>query len=200
MTSHANEWDNRYSTTDYIYGIEPNEFLQQQLMLLSVGKLLLPGEGEGRNALWAAKNGWQVTAVDLSQVAQEKAMKLFSRNNVKVTYHIGNIMNLPLEGQFNAIGLSYLHLPKELKRPFAQKMIELLAPKGAVILEMFHPNQIGNTSGGPKNPNLFVTPDELREYFRPLQIKSIETTELHLNEGTHHKGKAIAIRMVATKV
>ncbi|MDD4385626.1 MAG: class I SAM-dependent methyltransferase [Bacteroidales bacterium] len=197
--SNSTEWDKRYANPNYVYGTEPNNFLKQELSKLSAGKLLLPGEGEGRNALWAAKNNWEVTAADFSQMAKEKAMKLFAVNQVVVDYKVGDILNLNFNKQFDAIGLIFLHLPKDLKQLFANKMAQLLTPKGTLIMETFHPEQISRSSGGPKKLDLFVTPEELRVYYSMLNIVSIETQEVCLNEGTHHQGKAIVIRMVATK-
>lgn len=197
--SKSTEWDKRYSSPDYVYGTEPNEFLKQELSKLATGRLLLPGEGEGRNALWAALNEWKVTAVDISQMGKEKAMKLFATHDVNVNYRVGNILNITFDEQFDAIGLIFLHLPKELKQVFANKMAQLLMPKGTLIMETFHPEQILRSSGGPKNPDFFVTPSELRTFFSVLNIISIETQEVYLKEGTHHQGKAIVIRMVATK-
>ncbi len=199
MMSNSTEWDKRYANPNYVYGTEPNNFLKQELSKLSAGKLLLPGEGEGRNALWAAKNNWEVTAADFSQMAKEKAMKLFAVNQVVVDYKVGDILNLNFNKQFDAIGLIFLHLPKDLKQLFANKMAQLLTPKGTLIMETFHPEQISRSSGGPKKLDLFVTPEELRVYYSMLNIVSIETQEVCLNEGTHHQGKAIVIRMVATK-
>lgn len=197
--SKSREWDKRYSSPDYIYGTEPNKFLKQELSKLATGRLLLPGEGEGRNALWATINNWKVTAADISQMGREKAMKLFAAHDVSVNYRVGDILNLTFDRQFDAIGLIFLHLPKEIKQIFANKMAQLLVPKGTLIMETFHPEQISRNSGGPKNPDFFVTPSELKTHFSMLNIVSIETQEVYLNEGTHHKGKAIVIRMVATK-
>lgn len=199
MMSNSTEWDKRYASPNYVYGTEPNNFLKQELSKLTAGKLLLPGEGEGRNALWAAKNSWEVTAADFSQMAKEKAMKLFAVNQVVVDYKVGDILNLNFNKQFDAIGLIFLHLPKDLKQLFANKMAQLLTPKGTLIMETFHPEQISRSSGGPKKLDLFVTPEELRVYYSMLNIVSIKTQEVCLNEGTHHQGKAIVIRMVATK-
>lgn len=197
--SKSTEWNKRYSSPEYVYGTEPNKFLKQELSKLATGRLLLPGEGEGRNAVWAAINKWEVTAVDISQMGKEKAMKLFAAHDVNINYRVGNILDLNFDKQFDAIGLIYLHLPKELKQTFAIKIAQLLAPKGTLIMETFHPEQILRNSGGPKNPDYFVTPNELKTYFSMLNIVSIETQEVYLNEGAHHKGKAMVIRMVATK-
>jgi 2-polyprenyl-3-methyl-5-hydroxy-6-metoxy-1,4-benzoquinol methylase len=197
--SKSAEWDNRYSSSQYIYGTEPNQFLKQELSTLALGKLLLPGEGEGRNALWAAKNGWEVTAIDFSQMAKQKAENLFANNGLTVTYLVNDIFTIEINDEFDAIALAFLHIPKEKKQQLANKMVKWLKPGGTLIMETFHPEQIKRNSGGPKNPDFFVSPNEIENYYKALNIQHIETKEICLNEGSHHKGNAIAIRMVAVK-
>ncbi len=83
-------WDNRYSTEDYAYGIAPNVFFKEVIAKYKLkGKMLLPAEGEGRNAVYAAKNGLEVTAFDISLEGKNKAIKLAERENVKIKYEIG---------------------------------------------------------------------------------------------------------------
>ena len=115
------EWDNRFSSSQYIYGTEPNQFLKQELSTLAPGKLLLPGEGEGRNALWAAKNGWEVTAIDFSQMAIQKAENLFAENSLAVTYFVDDIFTIDINDEFDAIALAFLHIPKGKKVAICQQ-------------------------------------------------------------------------------
>ena len=85
----SNFWDERYSSEEYVYGVEPNQFFKQVLDKIPVpGKLLLPGEGEGRNAVYAAKCGWLVDAYDQSINAQKKALKLAEINDVIINYSV----------------------------------------------------------------------------------------------------------------
>ncbi|MCU0373551.1 MAG: SAM-dependent methyltransferase, partial [Ignavibacteria bacterium] len=81
-----NFWNERYASPDFAYGTEPNDFFKREISKLVPGKLLLPGEGEGRNAVFAAIKGWDVTAVDFSEQAKIKALKLADENNVKINY------------------------------------------------------------------------------------------------------------------
>ncbi|MDY0253184.1 MAG: methyltransferase domain-containing protein [Tenuifilaceae bacterium] len=198
MSDH-NDWNKRYADAHYVYGLDPNEYLKQELAKLTPGKLLLPGEGEGRNALWAAKQGWDVTALDASETAQAKANKLFAENNVRVQYHVSDILHFASNHQFDAIGLVYVHLHKDIQQQVADKLTSILKPKGVLILEMFHPEQIPLTSGGPKNPEMFAELGELENQYKHLCIEELRKDEVVLNEGLLHKGKAIVIRMRATK-
>jgi 2-polyprenyl-3-methyl-5-hydroxy-6-metoxy-1,4-benzoquinol methylase len=193
------EWNRRYSNSELIYGPNPNEFLKQQLSKLTPGTLLLPGEGEGRNALWAAQNGWEVTAFDYSETAKEKASEIFTRYNVSPNYFVSDAQNFHINKKFDAIALIYMHLPKDIQSQFFKKLVDLLNPLGYLIIEIFHPDQISRASGGPKNPALFLTQDELTEHFKSLSINYLEKEEIDLNEGPLHQGKALVIRLIAQK-
>lgn len=197
--SNSSEWDKRYSNSEFIYGTNPNNYLCTKLKPLSPGTLLLPGEGEGRNALWAAKNGWDVTAFDTSQVAQQKAVALFNQFGVNVSYLIADIENLTIEKQFSAIGMVFVHLERSIFAQAAQKLEGLLKPNGSLIIEMFNQSQIPLSSGGPKNPNFFVTEQELKSMFKNLTIIDLKSEEVYLDEGPLHRGKAMVIRMHAVK-
>lgn len=197
--SGQNEWNERYAGKHLVYGYQPNEYLKQELAKLEPGALLLPGEGEGRNALWAAKQGWEVTAFDASDVAQAKASKLFAENGVRVQYHVTDILHFASNHQFDAIGLVYVHLQKDIQQQVANKLTSMLKPKGILILEMFHPEQIPLTSGGPKNPAMFAAISELKDQYKYLTIEELRKEEVELNEGLLHRGKAIVIRMRAVK-
>ena len=197
--SNPSEWDKRYSNPEYIYGTRPNKYLCSQLKGLNPGSLLLPGEGEGRNALWAAKQGWNVTAFDTSSVAQQKAISLFKNHNVNVSYHVAHFENFDIAKQFNAIGMVFVHLERSTFAQAAKKIVDLLKPNGHLIIEMFDQSQLHLTSGGPKNPNYFVSPQELKNMFNSLTIKELKSEEIFLNEGSLHKGTARVIRMHAVK-
>ena len=81
-------WDERYSSNDFVYGTKPNTFFKDELDKLKTGNILLLGEGEGRNAIYAAVKGWNVDAVDFSIIAKEKALKLAEENSVSINYEI----------------------------------------------------------------------------------------------------------------
>ncbi len=197
--TNSSEWNKRYASPEYVYGYEPNGYLKEELAKLKPGKLLLPGEGEGRNALWAAKQGWDVTAIDASEVAQQKAQKLFAQNDVSVQYVVSDILHYNSDQQFDAVGMVYVHLPKEIQQQIATKLISLLKPNGVIIAELFHPEQIALSSGGPKNPNLFASINEIKNQFKELEFITLQKQDIELNEGTHHNGRAKVIRMCAVK-
>ncbi|MCF8243465.1 MAG: class I SAM-dependent methyltransferase [Melioribacteraceae bacterium] len=110
------KWDERYGNSEYIYGVEPNNFLSKELAKLKPGKILMPGEGEGRNAVYAAKNGWEVDAFDYSEKAKEKAEKLASENSVKINYRVADITELSLPfSTYDAAAIIFMHLDEKLR-------------------------------------------------------------------------------------
>jgi SAM-dependent methyltransferase len=194
------DWNQRYSTLESAYGFRPNKFLKEQLSLLKPSSILLPGEGEGRNALWAAKQGWDVSAFDYSEVAHNKALNLFRENGVIVNYTVCDALDYHYKIGFDVVALIFVHLPGDIRPIFYQKIISAIKPKGKLIIECFHPEQILRSSGGPKNPELLPSMDELKKAFDSLQFRLLQKVEVELSEGSLHQGKAIVIRLIAEKV
>lgn len=194
-------WNDRFASDEYIYGEQPNVFFAEILSRLKPGKLLLPGEGEGRNAVWAARHGWDVTAIDYSEAGREKALKLASRYKVNLSdYIIANLEDYKPEAEsFDAVALVYIHLPPALRTKAHQTFVQALKPGGIIIIEAFHPNQLQYDSGGPKNVDMLYTKDMLRADFETLQINQLEYCTEVLNEGPYHQGQAALVRMVAQK-
>ena len=192
-------WNNRYGASEYAYGVEPNVFFQHQLDTLNPGTLLLPAEGEGRNAVYAASRGWKVTCFDQSEMGRKKALQLAAEKGVEIDYRIASIDDFDTNERFDAIGLVYVHLPSPLRSSFHNYMVELLNPDGRIILEAFSKEQLGRTSGGPQDLQLLYSIDELEDDFNELEDLSIEELEVDLMEGPFHEGKAMVLRLIANK-
>jgi ubiquinone/menaquinone biosynthesis C-methylase UbiE len=193
-------WNERYSLGEYVYGTEPNVFFSEEISKIKPGKLLLPCEGEGRNAVFAASHGWDVTAFDQSEVAKEKCLKLAGTLAPQIKYSILNAESLPYQNQsFDCIALIYSHFPASSRKQIHQQLIKMLKPNGRIFLEAYQPKQLGLASGGPKEPNMLYTIKNLKDDFSELKIVSMNYETIQLNEGPFHKGKAEVIRMVADK-
>ncbi|MEZ0130354.1 class I SAM-dependent methyltransferase, partial [Flavobacterium sp. LBUM151] len=109
-------WNDRYSNEEFAYGEEPNNYFKEQIEKLKPGTILFPAEGEGRNAVYAAKLGWTVSAFDISEEGKNKALKLAETNNVSIDYKVGELETLNYHTeQFDAIALIYAHFPAEIK-------------------------------------------------------------------------------------
>jgi SAM-dependent methyltransferase len=193
-------WDERYSGPEYIYGKSPNLWFKTFIDGHPPGRILLPGEGEGRNAAYAAAHGWTVDATDQSANAREKAMKLAAKSGVEISYTLGDILALNVaEGAYDAIGLIFIHKSPAERALFYPKLIRGLKPGGIIVLEGFSKKQVRNTSGGPQDPLILLSVEELRHDFRDLEILELYEMEQVLTEGLLHQGKADTVRMTARK-
>lgn len=189
-------WNDRYADAQFAYGTEPNTFFAEQINTLTPGKLLLPAEGEGRNAVYAASLGWEVHAFDYSKQGQEKALALAQKNGVDIHYHIMDFATFQCDDNYDAIGLIYAHMPSELRKNVHHKLAASLNPNGRIILEAFHKNQLGRKSGGPKNEDMLYTKSDLKNDFASLNIDYLEKEKVYLDEGNFHYGEAVVVRGV----
>lgn len=193
-------WNERYQGNETVYGYEPNAFFKEQILLRKLGKLLLPAEGEGRNALFAAKQGWEVSAFDYSEVAQQKALKKARELNLSIDYTIKSIEGLTLvPASVDVIGLIYVHVPPALRQHFHLKCQQALKPGGSILLEAFSPEQLKHSSGGPRVPEMLYTLEALQQDFAGLRIQRAVQKEVILAEGPFHTGPASIVQFVATK-
>lgn len=193
-------WNKRYGQNESVYGDGPNEFFRDQLSKLSPGKLLLPAEGEGRNAIFAAVQGWQVDAFDFSATARNKALQRAADQQVTVNYWQDSFedVKLPAEG-YDVIALLYVHMASTIRSTFLAKCIQALKPGGVFILEGFHPGQLSYSSGGPKDRSYLYDIEAVRVDLAKLQLTLCREEDITLNEGPFHQGKAAVVRVVGKK-
>ncbi|MGD9932000.1 MAG: class I SAM-dependent methyltransferase [Mangrovibacterium sp.] len=195
-----NFWDQRYAADEYAYGIKPNVYFRDVMGQLNPGKLLLPGEGEGRNAVFAASLGWQVTAFDYSSEARRKAQLLAARRGVSVDYRVESYDEVQFSPDaFDALAFIFTHMPLGNRSFYHQKLLRYLAPGGVLILEGFSKAQIDYRTGGPSNPDMLFSREELAADFASLSELSITEAEIDINEGRFHQGKAAVIRVLGFK-
>jgi len=198
-------WNSRYQETDYAYGTEPNEFFKERIKGIVPGKALFPAEGEGRNAVYAAQLGWEVTAFDFSEAAKEKALKLAFEKEVELNYQVATFEEFKAgENSFDLLVLIFAHFPPVKRKDYHQKLIRFLKPGGYLILEAFSKahiqfNSVNEKAGGPKDPDLLFSEEELLEDFSELEILHLVTLEQELSEGNYHVGKSSVIQLVAKK-
>lgn len=194
-------WNKRFSTDQYAFGIEPNRFFKERLDKLSPGNLLLPGEGEGRNAVYAAKKGWEVTAVDFSVKAQIKANNLAHDHNVSINYILDTLEKSVIpEDTYDAAAFIYVHLEAERLEKVIPKVLKALKKGGTFIFECFSEKQLGRTSGGPKTIDRLYTVSQIKKILVDMDIKYLQEEEISLKEGEYRSGRAMVIRAVAKKI
>ena len=199
-------WDNRYSIEDYAYGIAPNVFFKDTIEKYKLtGKILLPAEGEGRNAIYAAKKGLDVFAFDISIEGKKKAEKLAEQENVSINYEVGEFFDLDLiHERFDVAALIYAHFPPPILSKYYQKVAELLEPNGVIILEGFSTNhlplRVANPKvGGPGMIEMLFSEETIKSNFPNFETILLEEMEIELKEGLYHNGIGKVIRFVGRK-
>jgi SAM-dependent methyltransferase len=193
-------WNERYQHPEFVYGTEPNTYFKQQLDGLKPGSLILPADGEGRNAVYAASLGWDVTAVDYSIEAHKKALSLAAQNQVNITYHVSDLAAFNFgTAVYDAAAFIYVHLPRSIIEEVYQNVIASLKPGAPVMVEVYSVNQLGRDSGGPKDIRVLYTENRLRELLAGTNIQALGEHEIELHEGAHHVGKAMVLRALAIR-
>jgi SAM-dependent methyltransferase len=193
-------WNERYQKKDFQYGTQPNDFMAAEIKLLSPSRILFPGAGEGRDAVFAAKLGWETHAFDLSEQGQIKALRLASEQKTHIHFNVADasLVKFPLDS-FDVIALTYFHLPLEVRLPFYERCVSWLKPGGFILLEGFTKKQLGLNSGGPKNIEWLFSAKELEKEFPGLHIVMNEEKQRVLDEGPLHQGIAEVVQFKAQK-
>jgi 2-polyprenyl-3-methyl-5-hydroxy-6-metoxy-1,4-benzoquinol methylase len=193
-------WEARYNTEEFVYGTEPNRFLSDELVKLQSGRILLPGEGEGRNAAFAASIGWRVDAMDQSHAGARKALQLAANNKLDINYVVSPIETYAFgKDQYDVVAPVFVHLASPFRSMFHSQITDSLKPGGMIILEAFHTSQLGRSSGGPRSEALLYDRKMLLEDFRNLEVLHLQEHETELNEGIFHRGSAHVIRYIGKK-
>lgn len=199
-------WNQRYAEPGYKYGTEPNAFLREQAgRLPAAAQVLVPGDGEGRNSVWLAAQGHQVLAVDVAEVGLAKARQLAAGQGEAVSARLRTqwadlAQWQPPAGHFDAVVLTFVHLPSAIRATVHQRLAAALKPGGWMVIEAFHPEQLGHSSGGPKDLDMLVTLAQLRGDFQGLLHEVLgQETVVVLSEGPGHQGPGYVTRWVGQR-
>lgn len=204
-SDYKNMWNERYMDNEFVYGKEPNLFFKEWLQKLESGSILMPADGEGRNGVFAAQLGWNVTSTDLSEEGKLKALDLAKEKNVSIDFSVGDLEELQFEKEsFDAIGLIYAHFSAEKKSFLHRKLNDYLKTSGYLIFEAFSKshllyNELDPKVGGPKDITMLFSIAEIAADFENYEILLLEEKEIILDEGKYHIGKGSVIRFVGRK-
>lgn len=192
-------WNNRYEGEEAVYGKGPNAYFADSLLKLAPGRILLPCDGEGRNAVFAAKNGWEVHSFDFSNSGVHKAKKWAAESGVVIDAQVADAFEYEASIEFDVVALIYAHMPADLRNAFHHRAVSWLRTGGTLILEGFNPSQHAFSSGGPKDATMLFDAATIAKDFDALQTLHLEeiTTELH--EGPYHQGQAALLRYKGLK-
>ncbi len=193
-------WDERYAAEHYIYGIQPNTFLEQNFTQIPKGKVLCLADGEGRNSVFLAKQGYKVTAIDSSAVGIEKAKKLAQDNSVQVNYVHADLATYPLGSeQWDGIVSIFCHLPEKIRIELHAQVVHGLKGTGTLLLEAYTPEQLKHGTGGPPVVELTMSADILKKELAGLQFSLLQELEREVVEGSHHTGLGAVVQAIARK-
>lgn len=190
-------WDSRYASPDYAYGTAPNAGLVAlEHLLPREARVLVPGDGEGRNGVWLATRGHQVSVVDQSAAGLRKCAQLAESRGVGVNVLHADLADYrPEPAGFDALVLVFVHLPPDLRRRVHQRLLAALRPGGVLILEGFDRSHAGLPGGGPRDPAWLFDAEMLRADFVACPELSVELIDGDLDEGPWHQGHARVLRV-----
>jgi len=194
------QWNLRYGDEEYFYGTTPNDFLQENAHLIPRGSVLCVADGEGRNSVFLATTGRDVSSVDISDVGVAKTKKLASEKGVSVDAQVGDLANFDLgRNKWQGVISIFAHLPISLRQDLHRRVIDSLAPGGVVLLEAYTVDQIGRGTGGPQVPELLMGAESLSQEFASLEIIHLKELERDVVEGSGHTGLAAVVQLIARK-
>ena len=170
------DWNRRYTEVDSLWSLTPNRFLVAEVAGLRPGRALDLACGEGRNAIWLAERGWRVTAVDFSDVAIAKARRRAADEGLDVEFHVEDLLAFEPEAAraFDLVLVLYLQLPAAERRRVLVTAAEAVAPGGTLLLVGHDLLNATEGVGGPSDPSVLYTPDDIVAELHGLEIEKAE--------------------------
>lgn len=195
-------WNGRFAAEDYVFGTAPNVFLASQVDQLRPGmRVLCVADGEGRNSVWLASQGLDVTAFDFSPVGLAKARRLAERLDVQVDYQLSDVDAWDWNARrYDLVAAIFVQFasPSERQRMF-DGMKRALEPGGLLVLQGYRPEQIAYATGGPKRRENLYTEALLRESFADLEVLHLASHDDLVDEGMGHRGMSALIDLIARR-
>ena len=193
-------WDQRFASTGFVYGEQPNDFLKEHASGLKAGQALCLAEGEGRNAVFLAELGHQVCAQDISPVGLGKAEELAQRRSVNIHTLCCDLAAFhPEPASLDLIAAIWMHLEPELRATVLQRAVEALRPGGHLLIEAYSPKQLGFSSGGPTRRELLIDAAQLQHELAALKPLILQEVEREITEGSAHQGPSAVVQFFGRK-
>ena len=194
-------WNERFGGKDYLFGTEPADFVRRVASDLPPGRLLSVADGEGRNSVFLAGLGHQVTAMDGSEVGVAKARRLAEAKGVSVDFQVADIASWDWTAKaYDAVlGVFIQFAGPALRAEIFAGMKAALRPGGLLLLHGYTPAQLAHGTGGPRAVENLYTEALLQEAFADMEILTLRTHEAEISEGTGHNGRSALIDLVARK-
>jgi len=193
-------WDKRYDTDEYVYGKEPNTFLVENVERLKKGRVLCVAEGEGRNAVFLARKGFDVTAVDSSSVGLKKAERLAEENGVRIRTIVSDMVHYEIRPHsWDSIVSIYAHVPRDIRVMLHRGIVSGLRKDGIFLLEAYTPEQLKYGTGGPPDITKLLELDALRKELTGLDILLGQEIVREVVEGRLHTGMGAVVQYIGRK-
>lgn len=200
-----NMWDQRYNEPGFAYGTDENDFLRTQYSRIpKSGRVLCLAEGEGRNSVFLAKQGYQVTAVDQSAVGLEKAQQLAVKNGVTIKTEVANLNDYDLgQDSWHGVVSISAHLPPGIRKSLHANLSSALKNNGVLILEAYTEDNLQTSGIGgppPSQKELFMSLAELKTELKDLKLEIAQELKRNISEGKYHQGESAVVQVVGYKL
>ena len=190
----ADAWDQRYAATDLVWSVEPNQFVAAECADLSPGRALDLAAGEGRNAIWLARRGWQVTAVDFAQAGLDKGRQL--AGDVTVDWVCGDAvtgrgldeLHHPETGAMDLVVIAYLQLAAGERRAAVRRGFDHLRPGGTFLLVAHDSTNLNEGVGGPQDPSVLMTAEDVLDDLEDQEFDTIRAERVVRLVDDGHRG------------
>lgn len=193
-------WDERYSDEEYVYGKDPNDFLANAAGKIPKGRVLCIAEGEGRNAVFLAQQGYDVVAVDSSAVGLGKARKLAEERGVNIETIVCDLANYDIEpDSLDGVVSIFAHVPPEVRKELHRQIVNGLRSGGVLVLEAYRPDQLKFKTGGPPTAEFMMTLENLEEELKGLNFDYGVELDRDVVEGKFHTGKGAVVQLIGVK-
>lgn len=194
-------WNERYAEPGWAYGTEPNDFLREHAHHLPrPGRVICLAEGEGRNAVFLAAAGWEVLAVDQSDVGLAKARALAAERQVALQTAVLDLARWePEPASCEGVVAIWAHLPRPVRERVHARVVRALRPGGVYLAEAYSPRQLAHRTGGPQDTELLWEPADLRAELEGLELLRLVELEREVHEGKYHHGTSAVVQVVARK-
>jgi len=196
----AQTWNRRYDSAEFLFGTGPNEWLREQAHLLPPhGRVLCVADGEGRNSVWLARQGFEVDAFDVADRAVDKARAFAMGEGVSVNYAVADCDGFPWpEAAYDGVAAIFVQFadPPMRARLF-ERIVRSLKPGGVLILQGYTLKQLDYRTGGPPILSHLYTRDLLLAAFADLSIIELREYEAEIHEGQGHSGRSALVGLVA---
>ena len=182
------------------YGSQPNDFVREVVDQLPKGPTLCLAAGEGRNAVFLAEHGFgPVTAVDQSEIGLQSAERLAASRGVHVNTVAADLGTWDFGGPWSVITAIWAHVPPPVRVRMFEEIRRSLAPGGMLVLESYHPDQVGRGTGGPPSPAPMKTLAMVRDLLPGFELVIGRETERQVAEGAFHNGLSAVVQVLARK-